>query len=725
MKSYFNTTKLYELAVSNKIQAITKTLSLQIKGESHLYLINKYKEKDDIKKNIDDEVYSEIRNKLNAIKELNGLKSTIYTMVIDSSTLKYRKPTFRFIVASSDVPFYMHPFSSYPDEELKLFKVGAVLPAYSDENGTWISSFSPIKTKSGKVVGIVQCDVAFDEYISEAKWMAIKQLVIIPFVILLMLLVVNIFLKGIIEREKIVEQLRNALKLSDEAKEEAIVALDTQSLFLAKVSHEMRTPLNGIIGLSHLIDKSKLSIDEQSSFQSIIDSGKGLLLIINDLLDVSKVESGNLDLEALPFDLKHALNSGITLLETSIKGKKIDFEFVFDDQISQTLIGDRFRINQVVVNLLSNAFKFTTYGGAVSLRVQLIDAYNQKNKIRIIVKDSGIGIAKDKIESIFENFKQADEGTTRKFGGTGLGLSISKHIVELHDSELKVNSVIGVGSEFYFEIDLPISKKVVLKKTSSDLSSKTLNNISVLVAEDNTVNQKIAKNILVKYGASVSVVENGKLAIEAVNQGGFDIVLMDIQMPVMGGEESTFIIRNGLNSDIPIIALTANAIKGDKEKFMSSGMNGYLSKPFDPDELILCMLSLLSVKPIYNSEPVENQEVEEDSVSLFDLSVLRSLAGGDEDFVKDIVITFVNQCDDYLALLKTHVDNESWADLGRSAHKFNSSVDAIGIIGGKEILKTIELNCKEEKNISEIKELVKEITSISIQVKNSIIKHYS
>lgn len=713
-------------SVGNKIEAITRTLSFQIKGEDHLYLLNNYQKKDAIKKNNQDSVYHKIQKLLKHSKEVNKLNSTVYTMVLDSSTLQLEKPILKFLVASSDEPFFMHSFSTYPEEELKKFTEGGVLAPYEDENGSWISAFHPILTSDGKPVGIVQADVEFDEFIENARLSALKQMVLIPFILTLVFLIANRVLKLIIHREEEFGNLEVNLKESDEAKILAEKALKEQELFLAKVSHEMRTPLNGIIGLSELINKSKLSKEEQRDLELVIDSGKDLLLIINDLLDLSKIDSGNLQLELSTFRFKKEISKSVELLKPKTQEKGIQLDFRLAEELDVNVIGDVLRIKQVVFNLLSNAIKFTPDDGVIEVYADCLVNQPTSKTIRIGVKDNGVGIEESKFNLIFESFKQEDNSIARKFGGTGLGLSICKYIVEKLGGEIQLESEKGKGSHFYFDFELEVSADKENLNLELKTGQKYLDAINVLIAEDNVINQKIARNILTKFGANVTIVENGKEAVEIVQAKSFDLVLMDIQMPIMGGEEAFICIREELKMAIPVIALTANALENERTRFLNLGMNGYLSKPFDPDELIKRILMLLDIESVEahvdNNSSLPQKEVEDNE--LYDLSTLISISGDDMEFVKDILSTYINECDNYLEQLQDFYENKKWEQLGKLAHKFNSSVDSIGIKNGKTILKNIELECRGEKNEGNIKGNLDLITNIAIEVKRSLVEQY-
>jgi signal transduction histidine kinase/CheY-like chemotaxis protein len=364
--------------------------------------------------------------------------------------------------------------------------------------------------------------------------------------------------------------------------------------FLANMSHEIRTPLNGIDGMAKLLEKTSLTKEQQEYNLAIRTSSDNLLVIINDILDFSKIEAGKLTIEKIGFNLKEIINRIINTMSYKTEEKGINLESEIDINISEILIGDPTRINQIIINLLNNAIKFTSKG-CVKLKCKLVGKSPITNTIKFEVIDTGIGVDPKNISKIFENFSQEDESTTRKFGGTGLGLTISKQLIELFNGELKVKSKKGKGTTFYFTVEFPLgSSKDWLKEEITVTNWESLKHKKVLLVEDNKINQFLATTILKNWKMKVEVAENGLIAIEKLKDQNFDVVLMDMQMPIMGGIEATGIIREELKSSIPIIALTARAIKGVDEECFEAGMNDYISKPFNQSELFNKILNLIN-----------------------------------------------------------------------------------------------------------------------------------
>jgi len=360
--------------------------------------------------------------------------------------------------------------------------------------------------------------------------------------------------------------------------------------FLADMSHEIRTPMNAVLGMSNLMAETSLNEKQQNYVNAIIRSSENLLVVLNDILDLSKLEEGKMSLDIRPFSVQQKVNDVLTLLEVKAIEKGISLLSEIKEDVPQNLAGDAARLNQVLINLIGNAIKFTSVG-SVKLTVALVPGSDPiKPQISFSVRDTGIGMTAEQQSRIFKSFEQGDSGINRKYGGTGLGLAICKTLVELQGGQITVKSVLHQGSEFTFAIPYSVAADppaVIGAKTAEDDIIR-LSQLKVLIAEDNELNQIVMHDTLRKIapGITISLAKNGSVVVNKLSETKFDIVFMDIHMPEMDGYETTAYIRNIMGLDIPIIALTASVIRGDYDKCMRVGMNGYIPKPFKRNQLL-------------------------------------------------------------------------------------------------------------------------------------------
>lgn len=473
------------------------------------------------------------------------------------------------------------------------------------------------------------------------------------------------------------------------AKEKADSSVKAKELFLANISHEIRTPMNVIIGMAELLDDAGVSEEYKRYIDAIKSSADGLLELINDILDFSKIEAGHLVLEETPSNL-HKLFSQIELtFSERARQKGLFFIQQLDKAISDSLLIDTTKLTQVLVNLVSNAVKFTN-NGFVKVTAKLMDLDEKGQTIRFEVQDTGIGIQGENIDSIFKTFIQEDSTVSRKFGGTGLGLSISRSIIERMEGDIEVISEKGVGSVFHFTLKFLFAQKSPKKGTlrTVDAQKKSLKNCRILIAEDNPMNQMLISAILDKEEILYDITSNGERCIQRLKESTFDLILMDIQMPVMDGLLATQFIRNEMKSKIPIIALTANASKDDEMIYREAGMNDHLSKPFRQDALfekirILCDSQGTDVE-------VEDEMVVEEVAAHYSLLNIEEIAAGDQEFVVSIVDTFCKNTPNYLRQISEGIASKDFEKIRFSAHQMKPSIDILLVTDVKETIREIE-----------------------------------
>ena len=478
-----------------------------------------------------------------------------------------------------------------------------------------------------------------------------------------------------------------------ESRKKAEEAEAAQAMFLANMSHEIRTPMNGILGFVELLAKTQLDATQEKYVNVISRSTKTLLDIVNDILDSSKITNDKISLEKISINPFDEFLTTYELLKSVAQEKSLNYTIKIDENISKCIYTDSTRLRQVMINLLSNAIKFTPEYGKVTFNISLVQTKQNKQIINFSIEDSGIGIAQEKLKEIFKPFAQADISTTRKFGGTGLGLSISSDLIQAFGSELKVRSDENEGSCFYFdlEFDTCAIKEVSIEKNKLDTICKTrIDNdqlhLNILVAEDYDVNRILIESIFLKYkNITIDYVVNGREAVDKVKYNHYDLIFMDINMPVMNGIDATKLIREELKSDVIIVALTANAIQGDKEKFISNGMNDYMSKPINIENLekILCKYS--------NTQ---------DNANLIDMEVILQEVNKNIGLNKEVSIKllklFLESLQELVPELQNAFHLQDNKRIYETAHKLKGAAGALYLKDIYELMKNIEESALKE-----------------------------
>jgi signal transduction histidine kinase/CheY-like chemotaxis protein len=417
-------------------------------------------------------------------------------------------------------------------------------------------------------------------------------LIIVLFISTFLILILSLLnirkqIKGFSSSKREIEILeQNAFQLksdkvnAEEKERESHRAIASKQQFLSNMSHEIRTPMTAIIGFSKVVLKTDLTANQREYINAIKTSSDSLLVLINDILDLAKVDAGKMTFEQNAFEMESDISAMLHLFDLKFQEKNIKLIKEYDAKIPKVLIGDSVRLNQIILNLMSNAIKFTSKG-KITISVRLIDSNDETVTIEFVVADTGIGMAENLIPTIFDNFQQAASSTARQYGGTGLGLAIVKQLVERQGGTINVKSKLHEGSTFSFVLSFSKTNNEVESEQSTPEIKAEIKKIKVLAAEDTPLNQLLLKIMLDDFGFERDIAENGKVAIEKLKTNSYDIILMDIQMPEMNGIEATDYIRNKMNSKIPIIALTADVTISDIETFMAAGMNAHVAKPID------------------------------------------------------------------------------------------------------------------------------------------------
>ncbi len=485
-------------------------------------------------------------------------------------------------------------------------------------------------------------------------------------------------------------QTRQQIQLAKKEKEVAEKTASLKQQFLANMSHEIRTPMNAIVGMTQLLLNLNPGPRELKYLQAIKTSADNLLVIINDILDLSRIEAGKIEIESTDFELREVLHSVKDMLILKAEEKQISLKYTLDESIPTRLIGDPSRLNQILINLAGNAVKFTNKGG-VEIQVKPYKQSEEKNWIQFDIIDTGIGIAPDYVEKIFESFTQAGTDVARQYGGTGLGLTISKELVELMGGQISVVSELGIGTTFTVIIPFQTSRLINVSQKAPRVNKAVmdrLRTIRLLLVEDNEFNRMVAEDTLKELlpEIQITVAHDGRQAVDLVRQQSFDLILMDIQMPIMDGVEATRQIREELPSparEVKIIAMTANVLSEDVERYLKAGMNAYVSKPFHTEELLLKMASVLINGAANLQEnpsppaPTDAQRPIPDQVT--QMNFLAQFTAGDQEKKMKYIRMFLENGPRLIRQVREALDSRNYAQLKIAAHSLKPQLSYMGI----------------------------------------------
>ncbi|MEI8046812.1 MAG: PAS domain S-box protein [Bacteroidota bacterium] len=496
---------------------------------------------------------------------------------------------------------------------------------------------------------------------------------------------------------------KNTDKALQQAVEAAESANNAKSRFLAIMSHEIRNPLNAVVGMVRMLNEAGITGPNGILIDNIKSSSDQLLTIINDILDISKIESGEMVLEVTSFNIREVLKRVFDSNIYFARENQIELNLDIDKRIGPLHKGDSLRLQQVIANLTSNALKFTPKG-KIDIRAHFEGQTGPNIRIRFEVEDTGIGISEENQEKIFESYKQENDTISRTHGGSGLGLAISKQIVELMGGKLCIESVKNKGSRFYFSIILQTTEDQSNQKSANNMDTeyKSLVGYSLLLVEDNKLNQILATAMLKNWGARVVVAGNGQIALDILGRESFDIILMDIQMPVMDGMTASRLIRENLKLTIPILALSANVLKGVEEKCKEAGMQGYISKPYEADDLYRKIVNSIAQS---KQKPEIDDDISSDTI-IADVTRLRNMIGSDPSELKKMILKFLEITPAYADELNTADSANDLNAIALASHKIKSSIDLVSTQVLRDLITKINFSSKADGNLNELKNLI-------------------
>lgn len=506
-------------------------------------------------------------------------------------------------------------------------------------------------------------------------------------------------------------------RLEEDLKQEkskAIEASKAKEVFLANMSHEIRTPLNAIIGFLRELKRLDLTTTQNQFVENSFNAAQHLLSIINNILDISKIESGEMSLDNTIFSLKECINNVISILQPKARQKKIMLKGRFSEDLFSEFKADALKIKQILYNIIGNSLKFTNIG-EINLECNVVKDFPDHQYLEIRIKDTGIGMSEEYVKQIFKKFNQEDSSISRKYGGTGLGMAITRELIYLMKGEIKIKSEKNVGTEISIFLDMKKSREKVSSKSIEIKEHISIEGTKVLLVEDNELNQLVAENSLTHFGCEVTKADNGKMAVDILSKNRFDIILMDIQMPELDGIEATKILRKDFRLTTPIVALTANAFKTEIDNCISAGMNSYITKPFDEDELLKIIYKNIKMQ---NNSGTGNPETEK---VLYDLTNIQALSRGNDEFIQKMLSIFISQTQQTIPMVEKAFEEKNYAEISRLIHRIKPSIEGVGIFSIKEIVKELEIKSKEQQtDFSELYTLFLEIKETLFKAINQL-----
>jgi len=491
-------------------------------------------------------------------------------------------------------------------------------------------------------------------------------------------------------------------------------AVKAKQQFLSNMSHEIRTPMNAIIGFTKVLLKTNMSAKQKEYLEAIKLSGDALIVLINDILDLAKVDAGKMTFEQIPFKMERSIAAILHLFQTKIQEKNLKLEKEYDNRIPEALLGDPVRLNQIILNLVSNAVKFTTKG-KITVSVKLLDEDEKEASIEFAVTDTGIGIPESKIEKIFENFQQATSGTSRLYGGTGLGLAIVKQLVEAQSGTIQVSSKENEGSTFSFVLKFQKTNTETEFESEPIEPDLNITGIKVLVAEDIALNQLLMRTLLEDFGFECDIADNGKIATDKIQAQKYDVVLMDLQMPVMNGFEATGFIRNELKSDIPIIALTADVTTVDLTKCKTVGMNDYIAKPVDEKLLYRKIVGIVKKTPKV-TEVILDVQPEHIKTKCTNLDYLNKRTKSNPALMTEMISLYLVQIPLLVMSMKKGFKEKDWSTLHTAVHKMIPSFSIMGISSDFEkMAQKVQVFATNQQESEGIPEMIQQLGKVLMQ----------